>query len=75
MLTHNGFVGLDRSRELLARYGLALRVVSSILVYVPDEKLALMTSAVLSRELGKSIHRIGPFGFADMHIVEVSAQR
>jgi hypothetical protein len=32
-----------------------------------------MNSAVLSRELGQSIHRIGPYGFADVHIVEVSA--
>lgn len=75
VLTHNGFVGLDRSREILAHHRLTLRVLSSLLVHIPTEKLARMTSAVLSRELGKSIHQVGPYDFADMHIVEVSAAR
>lgn len=75
LLTHNGFVGLDRSREIAVRHGLALDTVLSTLVYVPPEKLERMTPGVLSAEQGRTIHRYGPYSFADMHIVEIAAPR
>ena len=43
------------------------------LVYVPDDKLEHMTESVMRREEGRSIHRYGPYTFADMHIVEIGA--
>ena len=74
ILTHNGFVGLDLSREIVAAQGLALRVVTSVLVVIDQEKLALMTPSLLRAEKGKSIHLYGPYAFADMHIVEISTK-
>ena len=56
---------------LLQGIGLALRVAATTLVYIPDEKLDLMTDSVLLAEDGKSIHRYGPYAFAEMHIVEI----
>jgi release factor glutamine methyltransferase len=35
VLTHNGFVGVEQSRAMVARHGMALRPLSSILVHVP----------------------------------------
>jgi release factor glutamine methyltransferase len=72
IITHNGFVALDRSREILARSGLALRVALTTLVYIPDDKLSRMTADVLAVEEGRTIHRYGPYAFGEMHIVEVA---
>ena len=71
-ITHNGFVGLDRSRCMLARAGLALEVVLTLLVNLHDEKLARMTPSVLAAEQGRTIHRYGPYAFAELHIVEIA---
>lgn len=73
VITHNGFVDLGSSRDLLARSGLSLRITLSTLVYISPEKLALMTADVLSAEEGHTIHRYGPHTFAEMHIVEIAA--
>lgn len=73
VITHNGFVDLGSSRDLLARSGLSLRITLSTLVYISPEKLALMTADVLRAEEGRTIHRYGPHTFAEMHIVEIAA--
>ena len=73
LLTHNGFVGLDKTREMLRRDGLALRVAATVLVYLAEEKLDLMTPDVLRAEEGHSIYRYGSHAFAEMHVVEIGA--
>ena len=71
IITHNSFIGLDRSRAILAGIGLTLRVAQTTLVNLPDSKLERMTPAVLAAEEGRSIHRYGPYAFAGVHIVEI----
>lgn len=73
IIAHNAFVDLARSREMAAEAGLALRIAHTTLVYVPDDKLEHMSERVLRREEGRSIHRYGPYTFADMHVVELGA--
>jgi len=73
VLTHNAFVGLDRSRTIAHVHDLALRVVLTVLVYIAGEKLARMTPDVLRAEEGRSLHRYGPYTFGEMHIVEIGA--
>lgn len=73
VITHNAFVGLEESRVILRRHGLGLKVVSTILVHIPAEKVALMTSDILEAEEGRTLHRYGPYIFADMHIAEIVA--
>ncbi|MGH7095810.1 MAG: hypothetical protein ACREFB_20060 [Stellaceae bacterium] len=73
VITHNGFIGLDRSRAMLRPDGLALRVAATRLVPLPDEKLDLMTPAILRAEKGRSIHRYGPHTFIEMHVVEIGS--
>jgi release factor glutamine methyltransferase len=73
IIAHNAFVDLDLSRDMVRCAGLALRVAHTTLVYVPDDKLEHMTESVMRREEGRSIHRYGPYTFADMHIVEIGA--
>lgn len=71
-ITHNAFVGLERSCEIVEGSGFVLRVVLTILINVPDAKLDRMTKAVLGAEESRSIHRYGPYAFAEMHIVEIA---
>jgi SAM-dependent methyltransferase len=73
VLSHNAFVGLDRSRAIVDGHGLSLRVISTVLVYIAGEKLARMTPAVLRAAEGRSLHRYGPYTFGEMHIVEIGA--
>jgi methylase of polypeptide subunit release factors len=73
LITHNAFVGVGHSRRILERYGLALHIVSTVLVHIANEKIDLMTPSILRAEEGRSIHRYGPHAFADMHIVEIAA--
>ncbi|WP_439610262.1 methyltransferase domain-containing protein [Reyranella sp.] len=72
LITHNAFVDVERSRQLLRRHGLAMHIVRTVLVHVAKEKIDLMTPSILGAEEGRSIHRYGPHVFADMHIVEIA---
>ena len=72
-ITHNGFVGLERSRQIVEGLGFALRIVLTTLINISDDKLERMTKAVLAAQDGQSIHRYGPYAFAEMHIVEIAA--
>jgi release factor glutamine methyltransferase len=71
VITHNAFVDLERSRDLLARSGLSLRIALTTLVNIAPEKLERMTADVLRAEDGRTIHRYGPYTFGDVHIVEI----
>jgi methylase of polypeptide subunit release factors len=73
VITHNGFVGVERTREIVGRAGLGLRIAKTEWIYIADEKLDLMTDSVLLAEDGRSIHRYGPYTFGEMHIVEIGA--
>jgi hypothetical protein len=55
-------------------YGLSLRVATTVMVYLPPEKLTLMTGRILLAEQGRSIHRYGPHAFGEMCVVEISAR-
>ena len=73
VLTHNAFVGLERSRAVARAHGLALETLLTMLVYIPEEKLQRMTPRVLQAEEGRSLHRYGPYAFGRMHVVEITA--
>jgi SAM-dependent methyltransferase len=72
IITHNAFVDLGRSREILAGHDLTLDVALTALVYIPDDKLSRMTASVLAVEDGRTIHRYGPYAFGEMQIVEIA---
>lgn len=71
ILTHNAFVDLELSRAIVTEIGLSLRVAGTLLVHIPEEKLALMTPEALRAAEGHSIHRYGSFIFGEMHVVEI----
>jgi methylase of polypeptide subunit release factors len=71
IITHNAFLGLERSRSLSARRGMALRVVDTTVVAIPDEKMQCMTPEIREGETGRTIYRYGAYAFGYMHIVEI----
>jgi release factor glutamine methyltransferase len=71
IITHNGFVGLDRSRDILRRHDLSMRVALTTLVCFSDEKLVLITRNVREAEDGRTIHRYGAYVFGELHIVDI----
>jgi len=71
VITHNAFVGLDLSRAALAPQELSLRIAATTLVHLPAARRLAMTPAVLKREQNRTIHRFGPYTFAEMHVVEI----
>jgi len=73
VITHNAFVGIDLSQAMVARDDLRLRVAMTVLVQIPSDKLDLMTQSIRCAEEGRSIHRYGPYAFAEMSIVEIGA--
>lgn len=73
LMTHNSYIGLDRTRAAAKSHGLSCDVCLSILVYVPEEKLALMTPSLVQAEEGRSLHSFGPYTFGEIHIVEFGA--
>jgi methylase of polypeptide subunit release factors len=74
VITHNAFVDLDRTRELLKHNGLGLQVLDTLSVYIPQEKLELISPLVLLRERDRTLWRFGPYAFGDLHIVQITAQ-
>lgn len=74
LMTHNAFINIEQSRLITQDYGLSLRVVTTVMIYLAPEKLALMTGNVLLAEQGRSIHRYGPYVFGEMCIVEIGVQ-
>jgi hypothetical protein len=45
-----------------------------VMVYIPQEKMRLMAPAILAQELGRTIWQIGPYFFAEVHIVEIATR-
>ena len=70
-ITHNAFVSLDRSRAMLEQDGLSMSVANTAMVYIPVEKLELMTDGILDRERGRTMWQYGAYVFAEMHVVEI----
>jgi release factor glutamine methyltransferase len=71
VITHNGFVNLALSHAIVEDVGLSLRVAATTMIHIPPEKAELITRAILNMEEGRSIHRHGPYIFAELHIVEI----
>lgn len=72
-MTHNAFVDLARTEQLLAGFGLRARVASTVCLPLPMAKLQGLDPALMRRELGRSLHRIGGHAFAELHVLDIGA--
>jgi release factor glutamine methyltransferase len=70
-ITHSDFVGIDRTKELLAAHGLAARVVLSTTIVLHPVKASYLMPAVRAKYMDAGITRIGPYEFSDVDILEI----
>jgi len=71
LITHNSFVGLDRTTAMLAVQRLAVEPVLSTTMALPPAKIALLEPAVRRRYTGSGICQLGPYEFVDVQILEI----
>ncbi len=71
LITHNAFVGVDRTEAILLEHGLVSRGVLATTVPLHPVKTALLEAAVRARFNGAGICRLGPYEFADVQILEI----
>jgi release factor glutamine methyltransferase len=71
IITHSGFVDLDRSRRIAAECGLSFQIVGTRLIHLPPERLVRMTDSVLQSEEGRTIRQFGPYFFGHVHVVKI----
>jgi methylase of polypeptide subunit release factors len=70
-ITHNAFVGTDRTRIMLAAQGLVSRPVLSTMVALHPAKSVLLQPDVRERFMDAGISRVGPYEFAEVQILEI----
>jgi release factor glutamine methyltransferase len=73
VITHNAFVDLGETRRRLAEDSLSATILSSVLLALPQEKLAVMSPDIRAREEGHTIYSLGAYSFARMHILDIGA--
>lgn len=69
LVMHNHFIGLESTRAIAGQCGLAVSTSKTIMVPVPQTKLAIMTPEVLDREIGQSIHLLGRYAFGTVDVL------
>lgn len=71
VMTHNVFLGLEQTREILESQGLQAKVVYSASAPLSAAKLASMDTQTRDRFLGRGIHAVGAYWFSDFHLIEI----
>lgn len=71
LITHNAFVGLDRTQAALAPQGLRAHPVLATTVPLHPIKSTLMRPDVRARYMGMGISCLGPYEFVDVQILEI----
>lgn len=72
VIVHNAFVDLDATKAAARSQGLEVAVTATVLVDIAPSKLARMTSEVLRREAGRSIHLYGGLAFGELLVLAIS---
>jgi methylase of polypeptide subunit release factors len=72
LMTHNAFVDLERTQQRLHVLGLQGAVACTVNVPLPVAKLQGLDAELLSRCLGRGLQRIGGYGFAEFHVLEIA---
>ena len=71
LITHNMFVGMQRTEAILRANGLAARPILSTTAILHPHKSAVLTPDVRASYEGTAIRRLGPYEFADLQILEI----
>lgn len=72
-MTHNVFVDIPQTSTVLAKQGLVARTIMATSTLLHPTKSALMSQAVRAKYDGVALRRLGPYEFADVHVLEIRA--
>jgi len=72
LLVHSAFLGLPRTRRLLAAQGLACRSLAATLMVVPPEKRAVMNPAVAAATRPPLLQKVGGHCFVRAEILAIA---
>lgn len=72
LLVHSAFLGLGRTRKLLAAQGLSCRRLAATLLVVPPEKRALMNPAVAAATSARLLQQVGEHWFVHADILDIT---
>lgn len=72
-MTHNVFADIPRTNLMLASQGLVARAIMATSTLLHPTKSALMSPAVRAKYDGVALRRLGPYEFADVHVLEIRA--
>jgi release factor glutamine methyltransferase len=70
-MTHNAFAGIIKTGTMLATNGLTARTIQTTTTLLHPVKSALLDEEVRSRYLGAAIHKVGPYEFTDVQVLEI----
>ena len=71
LMTHNSFIDVAKTQDMLAPLGLQARVIYTASALLSEQKIASLNPAVLARFTGCGVHHLGGHWFADFNIVEI----
>lgn len=71
LMTHNVFVDLEQTQQVLAQQGLRASVASTQSVRLAQHKWQGMNPRVLDRYFGRGLHSVGEFRFADFVVLDI----
>jgi len=74
-MTHNAFAGIAQTEAILAWHGLTSRTIQVTTTVLHPMKSALLDQAVRAKSLGTTLTRLGPYEFADVHVLEIRPTR
>jgi methylase of polypeptide subunit release factors len=71
VMTHNVFIDLERTAQVVDGLGLSLTVTASVCVPLSPHKLAGLHPGVLARHQGHSLRSVGSYAFAEFKVLEI----
>ena len=72
VITHNSFIELELTRQMLQQRGLTMTVAYTFLAAVSREKFSLLPRAVVAAHLDRNLHRFGPHIFANVYVLDIA---
>jgi methylase of polypeptide subunit release factors len=70
-MTHDGFLGIDRTRAIAAKNGLRLELACASIALIPPEKLAKLSPDMNADRCNAGIRRLGSYDFTDVQILAI----
>lgn len=72
LMTHNRFIGMDRTQALLQAQGLQARVACTVCLPLSARRVAALPATVRGARGEEGLLQLGPYAFAEFHVLEIT---